>query len=175
MKASLKILSSQIINGLRSVKRDDSPVKVGDFFALNGAWDRKKICVKVTSKRNVSMWDTDEDGGGDVYPFVYPLVQTVHLQNIGRIYHDGRWVKPTRASKPIVIDIYYTNVGGWLVANPPRHSGYLKVLPVFGSAVDRSKLNVVRNKTIDVWRAKFDRHSGAFLGRQNQITGEWMR
>ena len=78
---SLIALNDETVRQYTSVKRQEACAPyVGQMYALDGAWDRKKICVKV-----------GRDENGDY----------VLLQNVGRIFSDGRYMKPSRKSPPI--------------------------------------------------------------------------
>lgn len=158
MKKQLHILSSKVASSLRSVKRDSSPAKVGDFFALQGAWDRKKVAVKVVDKHNVKEdWYCYKHD--KVHKGVIPLMQYVQLQNVGRIYSDGRWVKPTRRSGTVEVSIPYDLVDGKLVARDPMYTGYVKVQP----AAKPARVNVVTNKSVDPKTGRFN-EDGTYKG-----------
>jgi hypothetical protein len=99
MKASLRVLPDVVVLSLTNVVRSKAPLKVGDFVALNGAWDRKKQVVG---------FKADHNGYGPC----------VLLQNVGRIFSDGRYVKPVKASKPVVD---YINGGSYVHVVPGKN------------------------------------------------------
>jgi hypothetical protein len=121
MKASLRVLPDAVALSLTSVKRTTVAPHVGQFYALDGAWDRKKVCVKV---------------GNDGRPFVM-------LQNVGRIYSDGRWVKPTKASKPVKQYVGGNHPGAWY-----NRAGYVAVVPR-GSYFAAKKLRVIADPGLE--------------------------
>jgi hypothetical protein len=126
MKASLRILPDAVALSLTSVKRTTEAPYVGQFYALDGAWDRKKICVMV---------GRDECGN------------FIMLQNVGRIYSDGRWVKPTKASKPIKQYIGINHTGAWY-----SRAGYVAVVPR-GSHFAAKNLRVIADPGLEGRRA----------------------
>lgn len=98
-----RILPDAVVLSLTSVKRTKVAPHVGQFYALDGAWDRKKVCVAVGQENGRTF---------------------VMLQNVGRIYSDGRWVKPTKRSKPVKQFLGGNFPGRWY-----NRAGYVAVVP----------------------------------------------
>jgi hypothetical protein len=148
MKASLRVLPDAVALSLTSVKRTTVAPHVGQFYALDGAWDRKKVCVAV---------------GNDGRPFVM-------LQNVGRIYSDGRWVKPTKASKPVKQYVGGNHPGAWY-----NRAGYVAVVPR-GSHFAAKTLRVIPDPGLEGKRAmaayqrKRKQERRAFLVAEIQAT-----
>lgn len=151
-------ISNKQATALRSVKRDPSPVKAGDFFVLDGAWDRKKVAVRVQNVYDLqeSYWCHKCEC---MHKRVIPLKQFIDLQNVGRIYKDGRWVKPTRSSDIVQVEINYEMVDGFLKARQRHYSVYVKVVGVYAGG----GLRVVANKSVDPKGGRFN-SDGSYKG-----------
>lgn len=125
------VISPETIRSLRNVKRTkDELVRVGSFFATDGAWDRKHVAVgvKVTlpndSERDMIIRDRHNwaiKSSGTVI-----MTTVVTLVPVGRIFADGR-VNLAKRIKPVTAKILTVLVDGEI--RNLNYSSYVQVEP----------------------------------------------
>jgi hypothetical protein len=129
-QANVVVISPETIRSLRNVKRTDNLIKVGSFFATDGAWDRKHVAVGVKvslpkdSEREMVI--RDRHHWQKLSSGTLIMTTEVTLMPIGRIYADGR-VTMAKRNRTVTSKILTVLVDGEL--RNLNYSSYVQVEP----------------------------------------------